>query len=871
MHTRSKLSLGLLCAALTGCPDNPAVTTDPDTESSSGTDTTAGDDTTEPTATVPTGSDPSSSTTVDPPTSTTVDPPTTDPSTSTTDPTGVSSSTGGTASRCRRSTGTSTTGDTSTGTTDAPGVCGDGVVDGGEQCDDGPDNGDMNACTSLCQAAACGDGLVGPGEQCDDGPDNGDMNACTSLCLAAACGDSLVGPGEECDNGPDNGDMNACTSLCLAAFCGDGLVGPGEGCDDGNQDDADECTNACALPTCGDGIASMSEACDDGNADDTDLCTSACTTAACGDTFIQPLNGEACDDGPDNSDNGDCTGSCNLAACGDNLIHDQGSGNEQCDNGNANGPGALCNALCELNVCGDGDQSPAEACDDGGLVNGDGCNDQCQTEACDDGMDGDQDDGCTDFCTLPACGDGFEQPSTGEQCDLGNANSDTGACTAACKDAVCGDALVQAGVEQCDNGNANANDKACKADCTDNTCGDGFVEAGVEECDDANAVDNDGCSNVCKAATCNDGVKNGAETDVDCGGSLCNICPSLVLLAGGNGSDNGVFVASFTAAGGWVSQTLAGRTVDDVSIAMMSDNTAVGLHRFTQIGNPIDNRLQYTTWNKGVWTPLASIDPTVTTQSWPAAAAAGTQTQAVFRGFDNKHYFAAYNGGVWSPIAQDTGAGGTVAPDIAALGANAVMLFNDGANANKVTARDRIGGVWGNSVLLSGNEVVTSGVPLDILALNGNKELLALWYGTSITQLRYSFRSNGVWSAPLTVPNAAPGGRIQSAALPAGSAAIAFRANSNQKFRSTVYNGLTQAWLGAVKLLPPANDPVITGPPAIAPGIGSSLAEAVFVSGGKIFHTRFNGNIFDIANASWSAPVEIGGNGQVSVALVHSN
>jgi len=43
------------------------------------------------------------------------------------------------------------------------------------------------------------------------------------------------------------------------------------------------------------------------------------------------------------------------------------------------------------------------------------------------------------------------------------------------------------------------------------------------------------------------------------------------------------------------------------------------------------------------------------------------------------------------------------------------------------------------------------------------------------------------------------------------------------------------------------------------------------VSGGKVFHPRFNSSFLDLANASCSAPVEIGGAGQVSVALVHSN
>ncbi|MCA9689755.1 MAG: hypothetical protein KC636_09100, partial [Myxococcales bacterium] len=100
--------------------------------------------------------------------------------------------------------------------TDAPPVCGDGVVEGDEACDDGPDNADDGACTTACAAAACGDGYVFSGvEECDDGGDNADDAACTSQCAAAYCGDGLVWSGaEECDDGDDV--ENGCTNACVA-------------------------------------------------------------------------------------------------------------------------------------------------------------------------------------------------------------------------------------------------------------------------------------------------------------------------------------------------------------------------------------------------------------------------------------------------------------------------------------------------------------------------------------------------------------------------------------------------------------------------------------------------------------------------------
>lgn len=54
-------------------------------------------------------------------------------------------------------------------------------------------------------------------------------------------------------------------------------------------------------------------------------------------------------------------------------------------------------------------------------------------------------------------------------------------------------------------------------------CGNGQQERG-EECDDGNANDRDGCSNRCTSTSCEDGVLNGDETDVDCGGSCLTPC-----------------------------------------------------------------------------------------------------------------------------------------------------------------------------------------------------------------------------------------------------------------------------------------------------------------------------------------------------------
>ncbi|WNG33510.1 DUF4215 domain-containing protein [Archangium violaceum] len=103
-------------------------------------------------------------------------------------------------------------------------VCGDGRVEGKEQCDDG-NTADGDSCSSQCTpvAGVCGNGSVEVGEACDDGNSkNGD--GCQNDC-------SVTPPGQE-----------------ILHECGNGIREIGEACDDGNKNDGDQCTSTCALP-----------------------------------------------------------------------------------------------------------------------------------------------------------------------------------------------------------------------------------------------------------------------------------------------------------------------------------------------------------------------------------------------------------------------------------------------------------------------------------------------------------------------------------------------------------------------------------------------------------------------------------------------
>lgn len=108
-----------------------------------------------------------------------------------------------------------TSGDGSTGVVDG---CGDGQVEGDEQCDHGDNNGVVGECTSDCKFDSCGNGYTGPKEDCDDGLLNSDNAACTLDCKNNVCGDGHTYDAQEvCDAGSDNGQKApGCSIDCKA-------------------------------------------------------------------------------------------------------------------------------------------------------------------------------------------------------------------------------------------------------------------------------------------------------------------------------------------------------------------------------------------------------------------------------------------------------------------------------------------------------------------------------------------------------------------------------------------------------------------------------------------------------------------------------
>ena len=95
-------------------------------------------------------------------------------------------------------------------------MCGNGDVEGDEECDDGNWEND-DACLMDCTLAHCGDGFLQDGvESCDDG-NYIDDDGCPTTCEFAFCGDGYTQLGiEECDDANTIND-DGCDQNCIRA------------------------------------------------------------------------------------------------------------------------------------------------------------------------------------------------------------------------------------------------------------------------------------------------------------------------------------------------------------------------------------------------------------------------------------------------------------------------------------------------------------------------------------------------------------------------------------------------------------------------------------------------------------------------------
>lgn len=118
--------------------------------------------------------------------------------------------------------------------------CGDGIINGTEQCDGTAGVGAHQACSSACtliNLPYCGDGMVNGSEQCDGVAGVGLHQECSAQCALVNlpyCGDGVKNGTEQCDGSAGVGAHQECSKSCTLVnlpYCGDGIVNGSEQCD----------------------------------------------------------------------------------------------------------------------------------------------------------------------------------------------------------------------------------------------------------------------------------------------------------------------------------------------------------------------------------------------------------------------------------------------------------------------------------------------------------------------------------------------------------------------------------------------------------------------------------------------------------------
>jgi cysteine-rich repeat protein len=458
---------------------------------------------------------------------------------------------------------------------DGPKVgCGNGVVEGAEQCDDGAENDGPNArCNGVCNWVCNADNECADLEQC-----NGAETCVEHRCVA----------GTQQSDGMSCGSAKLCRNgACTDAVCGDNFTtAPSEECDDANSttgDGCDSCKYSCLStdntrnctpvdPCQGQGTCNdTTHVCAAGTplADNTSCGTgkyckaSVCTTAMCGNGMVEP--GEICDLGSSNGTAGsgckanctyecvnaatDCpaTTFCNMNTC--NTAHACAAVADTAKNGMTCGTMLVCNngnCVAPTAVCGNGIKETGEACDFG---TGNGANTGCTNcqfsctilpDSCNDGnlCNG------TETCTMVTVGG-----QAGQKCNATAAPAQGTTCGTGqiclgqlCVSSTCGDGFVStANNEQCE----PPNTATCSATCQNIVCGNGARE-GTEQCDDGNTTNIDGCDSSCKFEQCHrvNTLSMAFNTDTYCtanqlGAAIASAAQGTIGTALTNGVNDG--------------------------------------------------------------------------------------------------------------------------------------------------------------------------------------------------------------------------------------------------------------------------------------------------------------------------------------------
>ncbi|MEM7156392.1 MAG: DUF4215 domain-containing protein [Myxococcota bacterium] len=129
--------------------------------------------------------------------------------------------------------------------------------------------------------------------------------------------------------------------------------------------------------------------------------------------------------------------------------------------------------------------------------------------------------GCTN--TVPE--EVLEEPTTSGSSSSGS--STTGVESMETEDSVADESSASGSASASSTSTGDASDSSSTTD-PEPVCGNGIPDIG-EQCDDGNDDEFDECTTACTIPTCDDGIHDGEETDVDCGGPCDNGCAECLM------------------------------------------------------------------------------------------------------------------------------------------------------------------------------------------------------------------------------------------------------------------------------------------------------------------------------------------------------
>jgi cysteine-rich repeat protein len=501
--------------------------------------------------------------------------------------------------------------DTAEATDDARDVADDAADDARDVADDAADTADVPL------PVACGDGLVAGTEQCDDGNTlAGD--GCSPACRFEYCGDGVVGITPEGNDGFETGDFSRhpwnpgttypFTVSSLRAYEGTRSAAPG-------NTGLHSTSSTLSLRRFSDGricfrYAGESESCCDRfrfNVDSVNRLDVGGSLTTWTEFCLDVTPGEHLFEWTYQKDSSINTG---WDAFHIDAVRWSAGGREQCDDGNTTS-GDGCSARCTSEICGSGVLDVGEDCDDGNTEAGDGCSSTCEWEFCGDGVvgivlqagDGFETGDFSRYPWTPGATRGFTVSSTRAHAGTYSAASGNGGAasttstvslrrytgsricfwyagesesccdffrfnvdgvnrlsfggsrttwTEFCQDVTPGEHLfewsygkdgsVNTGwdafhfddvrwsgetTEECDDGGTAAGD-GCSPICLFEECGNGYLDPD-EQCDDGDIEGGDGCSAVCIREECGNTVLDPGEECDDGGTAAGDGCSAVCI------------------------------------------------------------------------------------------------------------------------------------------------------------------------------------------------------------------------------------------------------------------------------------------------------------------------------------------------------